>query len=191
VCHIGSGVSITAVKNDVSIDTTMGYAPGSGLLMGSRAGDLDTGALLALMQAQNLKPADAQVYLQTNGGLRGLAGEADLRLLLERRARGDKAAQDAISSFIYHIQKAIGSYVAIMGGLDTLIFTATASERSPSLRSLVVEKLSGLHIQINEEKNERCVSRDGMISEDDSAVAVLVIKTDEADEILRASETVR
>ena len=187
VCHIGSGVSVTAVADGKSIDTTMGYAPGSGLVMGSRAGDIDPGALLVLMQAKNFKPSDAQVYLQTGGGLHALAGEADLRVLLERRSRGDVAAEAAIASFVYHIQKAIGSYVAVLGGLDALIFTATASERSPVLRALIVEKLAGLQIILNSEKNETCVSRDGVLSSVGAKVDVVVIKTNEADEILHAS----
>jgi acetate kinase len=165
----------------------MGYAPGSGLVMGSRAGDIDPGALLVLMQAQNLKPSDAQVYLQTGGGMRALGGESDLRVLLERRARGDAAAEAAIQSFVYHIQKAIGAYVAILGGVDTLIFTATASERSPALRALIVKKLAGLQITIDTDKNESLVSRDGVLSVAGAAVEVLVLKTNEADEILHAS----
>jgi acetate kinase len=187
VCHIGSGVSVTAVSDGKSVDTTMGYAPGSGLVMGSRAGDIDPGALLVLMQAQNLKPSDAQVYLQTGGGMRALGGESDLRVLLERRARGDAAAEAAIQSFVYHIQKAIGAYVAILGGVDTLIFTATASERSPALRALIVKKLAGLQITIDTDKNESLVSRDGVLSVAGAAVEVLVLKTNEADEILHAS----
>ncbi len=189
VCHIGSGVSITAVKDGESIDTTMGYDPGSGLIMGSRAGDLPTGALLALMQAQNLKPTDAHIYLQTSGGLKGLTGESDLRLLLERRAKGDKLASEAVESFVYHIQKAIGGYAAVLGGIDALIFTATASERSPLLRTLIAEPLKGLNIILDKEKNDLCLSRDGVISPDNSPVLVMVIKTNEADEILRVSKS--
>jgi acetate kinase len=185
VCHIGSGVSVTAVKDYMSFDTTMGYSPGSGLLMGSRAGDLDVGALLALMKIQNLKPMDAQTYIQNYGGLRGLTGESDLRLILEKSSQGDKNANEAISAFVYHIQKSIGAYMAVLGGLDTLVFTATAGERSSTLRSLVVEELKGLGIELDSDKNELCISRDGVISKSSSSVKVLVIKTDEANEILR------
>jgi acetate kinase len=188
VCHIGSGVSVTAVKDGQSVDTTMGYAPGSGLIMGSRAGDLDAGALLTLMQLQNIKPKDAQVYLQTQGGLRGLAGESDLRLLLERRAKGDIEAEKAIASFVYQIKKVIGSYAAALGGLDAIILTATASERSSILRQLILSELALLGIKIDIEKNEFFIGREGLISKKDSEVAVFVIKTDEADEMLRVSE---
>ncbi len=189
IAHIGSGVSVTAVKDGVSIDTTMGYAPGEGLIMGSRAGDLPSGALLALMQIKNLKPTDAQIYLQTSGGLRALTGDADLRLVLERKARGEKEAIEAIDSFVYQIQKAIGSYVAVMGGIDALVFTATASERSPLLRSLITEPLSFFNINIDKEKNDLCLSRDGVITGTGSLVEILVIKTDESDEILLATES--
>lgn len=190
VCHIGSGVSITAVKDGQSIDTTMGYAPGSGLVMGSRAGDLPSGALLTLMQLKNMKPQDALIYLQTAGGLKGLAGESDLRIILDRRSNGDKKADLAIRSFVYQIQKAIGSYVAALGGIDALVLTATASERNPELRKLIVSNLGGLNIKINTELNEQCLSRDGIISLDDSEVEVLVVKTDESSEMLLASEVV-
>lgn len=188
VCHIGSGVSITAVKDGKSVDTTMGYAPGTGLIMGSRAGDLDSGALLALMRFKNLKPVDAENYLQTNGGLKGLSGESDLRLILKQKAEEDIVAKETIQSFVYQIKKAIGSYMAVLGGLDALIFTATAGERSPILRKLITDDLKGLNIEIDEEKNESCVSRDGVISLVGSVIKVAIIKTNEFDEILKISK---
>jgi acetate kinase len=191
VCHIGSGVSVTAVKEGKSFDTTMGYAPGGGLIMGTRAGDIDAGALLALMQSRHLKPLDAQMYLQTQGGLKGITEESDLRFLLERKARGDKTAGRAVTSFVYQIKKAIGAYVAVLGGLDALVFTATAGERSPVIRSLVTDSLEVLGIKLDSDKNEACISRDGVISCIDSVVKVAVIKTDEAAEILYLSETVK
>ncbi len=190
VCHLGNGVSVTALKNGESIETTMGYAPGSGLIMGSRAGDVDVGALLVLMQYRNLKPVDTQTYIQTYGGLKGIAGEADLRFLLERRAKGDKSATLAIASFVYQIRKAIGAQMFILGGVDTIVFTATAGERSYLLRSLIMENLEDLGILIDPDKNEACVSRDGVISDFTSKIKVAVIKTDESAEILYASEEV-
>lgn len=187
VCHIGNGVSVTATKNGKSVDTTMGYAPGSGLIMGSRAGDLDAGALLTLMQAKNLKPTDAQVYLQTNGGLKGISGESDLRYVLDRSAQGKKDAILALNSFVYQIQKVIGSYLAVLNGADTLVFSATAGERSSTLRKLICEGLDGIGIKLDEDKNEACVSRDGVISALSSNIKVAVIKTDESKEILQTS----
>ena len=188
VCHIGSGVSVTAVKNGKSVDTSMGYAPGSGLLMGSRAGDVPTGALLSLMQQKNLKPADALVYLQTHSGLKGLTGESDLRILLERRAQGQAKATAAIDSFIYHLQKAIGGYLAILGGVDAIILTATASQRSPQLRQLLLQSLAPLGILLDTEKNDAAINKEAVISTNQSPIKVLVIKTNEADEILKNSE---
>jgi acetate kinase len=188
VCHIGSGVSVTAVKNGKSMDTTMGYAPGSGLLMGSRAGDLPTGALLSLMQQKNLKPTDALVYLQTNSGLKSLAGESDMRILLERRAQGEHRATAAIDTFIYHLQKAIGGYIATLGGVEAIILTATASQRSPILRQLLLEPLASLGIILDIDKNNATVNQEAVITTRQSPIKVLVIKTAEADEILKNSE---
>ncbi len=188
VCHIGSGVSITAIKDGKSFDTTMGYSPANGLLMASRAGDLDIGGLLALMQARNLKPLDAETFIQNHGGLRGLTGEIDLRLLLEKRAQGEEVADCAIKSYVHHLQKAIGGFMAVLGGLDLLVFTATAGERSSILRSLVTTELKGLGVVLDDDKNELCVSRDGVISTTDSKVKVAVIRTDESDEMLRVGQ---
>jgi acetate kinase len=190
VCHIGSGVSVTALRSGLSIDTTMGYAPGSGLMMGTRAGDLDTGALLALMQARNLKPLDAQAFLQTQGGLRAIASEADLRLILDRRTKGDKEAILAVDTFVYQIQKAIGSYLVALGGIDQIIFTATASERSPILRSLICVPLEAIGVTLDTDKNEMCLGRDGVISTFTSPIKVVVMKADEAGEILALAEQV-
>ncbi len=188
VCHIGSGVSVTAVAAGQSVETTMGYAPGSGLIMGSRAGDLDTGALLALMRTRNLKPADAEMYIQTYGGLRGLGQEGDLRLLLEKRAHGEAAATLAIDCFVYQLQKAIGASVAALGGIDALVFTATASERSPVLRALLMERLAGFGIVLDTERNLSLVGKEGIISPAGAAVTVAVLKTNEAHEIKRITE---
>ncbi len=190
VCHIGSGVSVTALRSGLSIDTTMGYAPGSGLMLGTRAGDLDSGALLALMQARNLKPLDAQAFLQTQGGLRAIASEADLRLILDRRIKGDKEAILAVDTFVYQIQKAIGSYVVALGGVDQIVFTATASERSPILRALLCAPLEAIGAVLDADKNEVCLGRDGVISTFSSPVKIVVVKADEAGEILALAEQV-
>jgi acetate kinase len=100
------------------------------------------------------------------------------------------SATEAFDSFAYQIRKAIGSYVAILGGLDTIILTATASERSPTLRHLILSNLDSIGIKLDLEKNELCIGRDGLISKKDSEVTILIVKTDESDEILRASESI-
>lgn len=189
VCHIGSGVSVTAIKNGKSLDNSMGYAPGNGLIMGSRAGDLDTGALLTLMQIKNMKAIDAQNFVQTSGGLKGMTGDNDLRILLERKVKGEVLATKAIASFVYQIQKTIGAYTAVLGGLDLLVFTATAGERSSILRDLITKNLSGIGIVIDQDKNEACISKNGVISQMGINTKVAVIKTDETDEIFRITKT--
>jgi acetate kinase len=189
VCHIGSGVSVTTVREGKSIDTTMGYAPGSGLVMGSRAGDLDAGALLALMQLLNIKTADAQMLLQTEGGLRAVGGDSDLRVLLDGRARGDEKSVLAIELFVFHIKKAIGAAVSVLDGIDELVFTATASERSPVLRSLILESLSAFGVVVDEDKNAQLVGKEGIINKDGS-VTVRVLKANEARELFEASLTI-
>lgn len=183
VCHIGSGVSVTAVRDGVSVETTMGYAPGSGLVMASRAGDVDTGALLAIMRLKNLRPLDAQSYLQVSGGLFGVCQEADLRLVLERAAQGDGPATLALEMFVYHCAKSIAATTVALQGLNSLVFTATAGERSATLRGLICTQLAHLGVHIDGERNEQLVSKDGLCSDHASAVKVAVIKTDEMGEL--------
>lgn len=191
VCHIGSGVSVTAVKGGKSFDTSAGYVPETGLIIGSKAGDLDSGALLALMKKQHLKPIDTDNYLQTQGGLFGLSGEIDLRLLLERKVKGDLVAIKTLDSFVYQIKKKIGSFMTGMGGVDLLVFTATAGERSPALRSMITAELSDLGIALDTEKNDLCIGKNGVISQVGSLVKVAVIKSDETSEIMRILKPVK
>ena len=183
VCHIGSGVSVSAVKNGKSVDTTMGYSPSSGLPMGSRAGDIEGTALLELMRAKHWKPRDVELYLNTQGGLLALSGEADIRKLLDRRSKNDKVAVMALEKFVYEIQKAIASQIVALGGLDVLVFTATASVRSPELRSLIIDGLGHLGITIGEDRNNVLLGKDGVLSTRNSPVKAVVMRTDEMGEM--------
>jgi acetate kinase len=185
VCHIGSGVSVTAVQDGMSIDTTMGYAPGSGLLMSSRAGDLDAGALLAYMQRKGARPIEAQKYLQQCGGLQGLSGTNDLRQILERDTQGDAVASQALESFVYHIQKAIGGALVALGGLDALVFTATAGERSAILREKIIAPLAQFNLVLDAERNASSVRTDAIISSEGITPVIAVVRTNEAEEMLR------
>jgi acetate kinase len=142
------------------------------------------------MQVRNLKAVDAQTYVQTYGGLRGLAGESDLRYLLDQKSKGNPEATLAIESFVYGIQKVIGAYLVALSGIDALIFTATAGERSPVLRSLITLPLSSLKIQIDEEKNNSHISVDGVISKPESTVLIGVLRGDEASEILKVTQSI-
>jgi len=188
VCHIGSGVSVTAVKRGVSVDTTMGYSPVSGVPMSTRASDLSADALLHLMRERNMKVSEATVYLNNHGGLFGLAGDSDIRHLLARRAQRDETAVTALSLFAYHIQKAIVAATVSLQGIDALIFTGTAGFRSAELRSLIAAQLAYLGIQIDTDKNDLHVGKEGVIGDHAAPVKVVVVRTDEMREISRVAE---
>lgn len=188
VCHIGNGTSITAVKNRKSVETTMGFSPSTGLPMGSRAGDIDSAALLELMRVKNMRPSEAEMYINTNGGLAGMAKDSDIRRLLDRRAQNDATATHALNVFAYNIQKAVAAETVALGGLDVLVLTATAATRSTELRSLVLRDLSHLGIQISKDRNDMLVGKDGVISVRNSAVKVVVMRTDEMGEMAQIAD---
>jgi acetate kinase len=190
VCHLGSGVSVTALRDGKSIDTSMGFAPGDGLMMGTRSGDIDPGALLHLMKAKNLNAAEGEAYINEEGGFKGLLGQNDLRIALDRRARGDVSAEEAFEIFTYNIKKTIGSFAAVLGGLDLLILTATAAERNPTIRSLVCAGLEQVGIQIDAKMNDSLMARPGLISHEESAVKVLVLHTDEMFEMALVTQDI-
>lgn len=187
VCHIGNGVSVTAVKNGKSVETSMGFSPTSGLPMGSRAGDMDAAALLELMRVKNLKPAEAELYLNTNGGLAGIAQDSDIRRLLDRRAQNDATANHALSVFAYNIQKTVAAQTVALGGLDVLVLTATAAVRSSELRSLILNDLAHLGIHISKDRNDLLIGKEGVISVRNSEIKVVVMKTDEMGEIAQVA----
>ncbi|MBP6881669.1 MAG: acetate/propionate family kinase [Candidatus Pacebacteria bacterium] len=188
VCHIGSGTSVSAVKNGKSVETTMGFAPATGLPMGSRAGEIDSAALLELMRVKHWRPADAEMYLNTSGGLAGIAKEADVRRLLDRRAQNDPVATHALDVFAYNIQKAIAAQTVALGGLDVIVLTATAAVRSSELRSLILGDLAHLGVQVSKDRNDLLVGKDGVISVRNSAVKVVVMRTDEMGEMAQVAE---
>ena len=188
VCHVGSGVSVTAIHEGKSVDTTMGFSPTSGLMMSSRAGDLDASALLYLMKKKNLSPVEADAYITKQGGFAGVLGQGDLRIVLDRRARGDHEAQMAVDMFMYHIRKIIGAYVAVLGGIDTLIFTGTAAERNPLVRAYLCKGLEGLGIIFDAKANEELTGRQGPLNAEKSPAKIIVIHTNEMGEIARCAE---
>lgn len=189
VCHVGSGVSVTAVAAGKSVATTMGYAPGTGLPMASRAGDLDSSALLALMRARSWRPLDAETYLSTHGGLRALSGTPDLRLVIEAAARCEHAAMHALDHYVAHLAAAVATAAVSLGGIDSLIFTATAGERSSFLRARVAEKLAFLGVTLDEAKNAQAHSKDALISAHGSQVKMAIIRTDEMGEMALIART--
>lgn len=190
VVHIGSGVSVTAVKEGKSIDTTMGLSPASGLIMGSRGGDIDAATLIHIAREKKLSLDEAERYLNTMTGLKGLLGTNDLRIVLDRARRGEFRAVRALDTFIYHIHKAIHAYVGVLGGIDALVLTATAAERNSYVRTRIASALTERGCILDEAENERLCERAGRIHTSESAVAVYLIPTQEMREIARSLRTV-
>jgi acetate kinase len=188
-CHLGNGASITAIKNGKSIDTSMGYTPLEGLVMGTRCGDIDPAIPLIMMEKENISPKEMDNILNKKSGILGISGvSSDFRDVGEAAEKGNERALLALKVFAYRIKKYIGAYYAILGGLDVLIFTAGVGERGPLERSLICEGLEHLGIKIDPEKN-KVKGEELKISTPDSKVEVWVIPTNE--ELMIARETVK
>lgn len=186
IAHLGNGASMVAVKAGVSIDTSMGFTPTGGLVMGTRTGDLDPGVLLYLLTARGLSPADLNQLVNHDAGLLGLSGtSSDMRDLLEREASDPRAA-DAIALFCYQAKKYLGALAAVLGGLDTLVFTGGIGEHAASIRQRICAGLEFLGIHLDAGRNAAHAS---VISSATSAVTVRVIPTDE--DLMIARHTVR
>ncbi len=185
VCHLGSGSSITAIKNGQSIDTSMGFTPLEGVPMASRVGNIDPGAVTYLGLKKKLNFQELDSYFNLQCGLYALSEKTgDIRELIELEKGGDVNAKLALDIFIYSIKKYIGAYVAALGGLDLLVFTATIGERSNIIRGRICEGMKTFGILLDENKNDNTISKDGFINVDDN-VPIAVIKTDEMREIAR------
>lgn len=185
VLHVGSGVSITALQDGVSVSTSMGYSPASGLIMGGRGGDVTGGVVAALSIRKKLQGEKIYEYLYKESGFKGVAGVRDLRLLLERVASCDPNAQKALDMFIYQVHSWIGAHAVLLGGVDAIVMTATASVRNPHLRSLLLSKLELFGVELDVNRNEALVGKEGFIHAESSAVQIAVMNTDEMGEIDR------
>ena len=188
-CHIGNGVSFTAVKGGKSVDTSMGLTPVEGLMMGTRCGDIDPAIMPYLQKQLGYNSNDVDNIINKKSGLLGVSGISnDMRDIEDKAAAGHERAQLALDIFCYRAKKYIGSYTAAMGGLDALVFTAGIGEHSPYARGKICADMEYLGIRINEELNAGChVECD--ISADDKGVRVLVIPTNE--ELAIARDTVQ
>lgn len=176
LAHLGNGASIAAVKDGKSIDTSMGFTPTSGLLMGTRSGDLDPGVAWHLMQVEKLTPKQFSHLINHESGLLGVSEiSSDMRELLKCRATDSRAAE-AVELFCYQTKKWIGSYAAVLGGLDTLVFSGGIGEHAPEIRDRICRGFEFLGIELNEARN---VKNETIISTDVSKVCVRVIKTNE------------
>lgn len=175
--HLGNGCSMAAVKNGVSIDTTMGFTPLEGLLMGTRSGDLDPSLILFIMGKEDLSLNEASTLLNKHSGLIGISGESsDMREILAAVKDNQQRAKWAFEIFAYRIKKYIGAYASAMGGLDGVVFTGGIGENSPEVREEVCKDLGFLGIELDEIKN---MSGEEIISKDNAKVAVMRIPTNE------------
>ncbi|MCD6417932.1 acetate kinase [bacterium] len=188
--HLGNGASIAAVDGGKSVDTSMGFTPLEGLVMGTRCGDIDPAVVLFIIKQTELSPQETDNLLNKKSGLRGISGvSSDFRDILEAAASGNERAKLARDVYVYRIGKYIGAYIAAMGGADAVVFTAGAGENSPILRKMVLEKLNFFGLEIDDEKNEAAVGVEADISSESAKIKTLVIPTNE--ELVIAQETER
>lgn len=187
-CHIGNGGSITAVKDGKSIDTSMGLTPLEGLMMGTRSGDIDAGAVTFIMEKENLTAAGVSDLLNKKSGVKGIFGvSSDMRELEAAVAAGNNKMADLTENmYFYRIKKYIGAYAAALGGVDIIVFTGGVGENQASCRSGACEGLEYMGVKLDLEKN-KVRGEEAVISADDSKVKVVVIPTDE--ELMIASDT--
>lgn len=187
--HIGNGGSLTAVSGGKSIDTTMGFTPLAGIMMGTRSGDIDPSILPFLMEKEDLNVAQAVMVLNRESGLKGISGvSSDMRDITKGIEEGNEQCQMALELFTKRICDYIGSYFVLLGGVDTIVFTAGIGENSKLVRKAIVERLQALDITLDEEANQ-VMGEERLISTPDSKVKVYVIPTNE--EVVIARDTVR
>ncbi len=187
-CHIGNGASIAAVKDGKCVDTSMGLTPLEGLIMGTRSGDIDAGAVTFIMDKEGLDTKGLSNLLNKKSGLLGVSGGAsDFRDILKGIEEGNDHARLAKEMYTYRIKKYIGQYAAAMGGVDIIVFTGGAGENQWEVREGATDGLEFLGVKMDVEKNHSCRAKEMTISADDSKVKVCVIPTDE--ELMIATDT--
>ena len=185
--HIGNGGSLAAVVDGKCIDTTMGLTPLEGVMMGTRSGDIDGGAITFIQKKLGLDPDATYDLLNKKSGIAGLCGYTDMRDVENAAAKGEEKAYVAQQSYFYRIKKYVGAYAAAMGGCDVLVFTAGVGENQASMREAVCLDMEYMGIKLDVEKNAKIRGEEAVISTPDSKVKVVVIPTDE--ELMIASDT--
>jgi len=186
-CHLGNGASVAAIKNGKSFDTSMGFTPVEGLVMGTRSGDLDVGVTLYIMEKEEIGIKSANTLFNKHAGMLGITGiSSDMREIEIAKANGNERAALALDMYDYKVKKYIGSYVAAMGGLDILIMTGGIGENADTTREGVLSELDFLGISLDHQKNKGFRS-EGVISTPDSKVKIIVVPTDE--ELMIALDT--
>ena len=190
-CHVGNGGSITAVKDGKSIDTSMGLTPTEGLMMGTRCGDVDPGALIFLMDKHNLSSKDMLNMVNKESGLAGVSGvSSDMREITAAAKQGNEKAILSLEMYEQRITKYIGAFAAEMGGVDIIVFTGGVGEHQSSTRANVCKPLRFMGVEIDDAANDANNGDEGIISTPNSAVKVVVIPTDEEYMIAKDTEAI-
>ncbi len=189
ICHIGSGASVSAIENGVSIDNSMGYTPLDGVMMATRTGTLLPSALIALQRSLGLDCNSLEKFLNKESGLRGVGGDDDQRVIIKRMNEGDENATLAYNMYVERLQEEIGRSSAVLGGVDALVFTATIGERAADIRENVLQKLGYLGFSLDPAKNAAGLNGEKTVNlAATGSKPIYIVKTDEAGEIaLQAS----
>ncbi len=185
--HLGNGCSMTAIKDGKSIDHSLGFSPVNGLIMGTRSGDIDQSIIFHLAKRFNYRLDEINTLLQKKSGMLGLTGFSDLRDIQTEADKGNKKCRLALEMNAYRIKKYIGSYAAILNGLDAIVFTAGIGENSSFMRELVCKDLQFLGIELDKTKNDLRSNNIRAINTETSPVKILVIPTNEELEIAKQS----
>ncbi len=187
-CHLGNGASIAAIENGNSIDTSMGFTPVDGLIMGTRTGDIDPGVLLFLADKENLSLKGVSNLINKNSGMQGISGiSSDMRDLELAYYEGNENAALALTMYAYRVKKFIGAYAAIMNGLDVLVFTGGVGENDFNIRRMICQNMEYLGLKFDEVANHGIKGQDSVISKPESKVVAAVVRTNE--ELLIATDT--
>jgi len=189
VCHLGNGSSISAVKDGKCQDTSMGFTPLEGLVMGTRSGDIDPAAVEFLRAKLNLSPEEVVNYLNKKCGILGVSElSSDLRDLTAAAEQGNEKAKLALEILAYRVKKYVGSYIAVLGGVDAIVFTGGIGEHSELVRSLVMEGMEYCGAKFDEKKNQEYSNDIGFLNTDDSKVKIIVLPTNEELSIARETK---
>jgi len=187
-CHLGNGASITAIKNGTSIDTSMGFTPVDGLIMGTRTGDIDAGVLIYIADKEHLNVTGVNNLINKKSGVAGISGlSSDMRDLEIAAAEGNEKALLALNMYAYKVRKYIGSYYAVLNGLDLLVFTGGVGENDHKMRAMICSDMEALGIEFDRPANDGVRGQDKIISKPGSKATVMTITTDE--ELVIAMDT--
>ncbi|NVO09579.1 MAG: acetate kinase [Bacteroidales bacterium] len=187
-CHLGNGASIAAIKNGKSVDTSMGFTPVEGLIMGTRSGDVDPGVLLFLAEKENLSIKQVNDVINKKSGVQGISGlSSDMRDLENASAEGNERAQLAIDMYYYRVKKYVGAYAAVMDGVDLIIFTGGIGENDDNIRAHVSEAIDFMGVDFDAAANKGVRGKDKLLTKPNSRVKVMSITTNE--ELVIATDT--